>query len=76
MTGRRGGARLVVVGWLRIDCGQQARGIAWVRYPAADYRCGHCGTYEAASGDQVPHFTATVRDRHRETCPHHRKEQT
>lgn len=66
MSGRRGGALVTVVGWLRVDCGQQARG-RWVRYPAADRWCGYCGRVEAASGDQVPGFVARVRAAH-EVC--------
>lgn len=57
---RRRGA---VTGWLRVDCGQQARTGRWVRYPAADYAC-FCGFTDSASGDAVPGFTATVRRVH------------
>lgn len=67
MSGRRGGIRLTVVGWLRVDCGQQARG-RWVRYPAADYWCGHCGWTASASGDQVVGFVRDVRAGHTQQC--------
>lgn len=70
MTGRRGGVipAAVVVGWLRVDCGQQARGGRWVRFPAADYWCGYCGRIESASGDQVAGFVTRVRAAHASTC--------
>lgn len=68
MTARRGGGARLVVGWLRVDCGQAAGGGRWVRFPAADYACV-CGWTAAASGDQVSQFVAGVRRGHVVVCP-------
>lgn len=66
--GRRGGdIPVIVVGLLRIDCGQQTRDGRWLRYPAADYWC-ICGYTASASGDQVTGFVRDVRDGHAAKC--------
>lgn len=77
MSGRRPAPRpVVVVGWLRVDCGQHTRPWVpaagrWVRYPTADYWC-RCGFTDSASGDAVPAFVATIRNIHRAQCPTNR----
>lgn len=58
---------------LHIDLGHWPKGSGtWLRLPTADYRCA-CGFTASASGDGVPHFTATVHSDHQPHCPLPRK---
>jgi hypothetical protein len=41
--------------------------------PTADYWCGRCGFRDAASGDAVRAFVATIQRIHRAECPNTQK---